>query len=211
MSFLSLIYYSYSIYQNKIKETIQVNDAECDSIDDEDSDDLHRYKEVLYAIGEFARISLEHSLPTLAKLLDEKYIQLLSALSKQAQCSPGTDLSKQITDLSEDLHWILLISGFALFEVGSEQPSISAELMAYSIRCSKFVDQALVQQLFSNTLNKTSKEANKELIELRLTDYDTLDPVVRLVLNAFQLTELENHMFSMNLVRILFDIFAEFF
>jgi hypothetical protein len=51
---------------------IQLTDdgVDSESIDEDEAsseDDLHRYKEVLYAIGEFARYSLNYSLPVLAK------------------------------------------------------------------------------------------------------------------------------------------------
>lgn len=53
------------------KENIKLADdgVDCESIDDDDSaeDDLHRYKEILYSLGEFAKLSLDYSLPMLAK------------------------------------------------------------------------------------------------------------------------------------------------
>jgi hypothetical protein len=45
-------------------------DFDSDSVDDNgDSgdDDFHRYKEILYSIGEFARCNLDNSLAILAK------------------------------------------------------------------------------------------------------------------------------------------------
>ncbi len=53
-------------------EIVQISDEDGsdgsdDDDDDDGSDDLHRYREVLYAIGEMSRFGLEKCLPTLAK------------------------------------------------------------------------------------------------------------------------------------------------
>jgi hypothetical protein len=52
-------------------ETIQLNDIDEDNgdgdSDDSTEDDLNRYKEVLYAISDFSKYSLDHCLPILSK------------------------------------------------------------------------------------------------------------------------------------------------
>lgn len=202
------------------KETIQLQSADdgvdCESLSDDDmgdSDDLHRYKEILYSVGEFAKFSLEYSLPTLSKVLNDKYTQMLELLSKMAQ-NPNAinDFTKHMTSLSEDVHWILLISGFTLFQVSSDGDdcrSISNEVMDYSIKCSQFVDMGLIHRLFSSGLLASSGQhgqnlmANKELIETRLAGFDRLDPIVQLIFNSFQFSELENQMFSLNMLYVL--------
>jgi hypothetical protein len=69
-------------------------------------------------VGEFARFSLEYSLPSLAKALNDRYTQMIGLLTQMAQNpSAVQELTKHVTSLSEDVHWILLISGFTLFQV----------------------------------------------------------------------------------------------
>ena len=87
--------------------------------------------------------------------------------------------------------------------------------MSYSIRCSQFVDQELVHQLFSsaltvllckdnkNNFNNTYNSSISDLVELRLQDYENLDPILLLILSACQLSELENRMFAMNMLHLL--------
>ena len=68
----------------------------------------------------------------------------------------------------------------------------------------------LINRLFSSTLfhsvgtqQGNNVIANKELLETKLADYEHLDPIIRLLLNSFQLCELENQMFSLNMLHII--------
>ena len=141
-------------------------------------------------------------------------IEVLSRVSN-ASMEPAL-LEKHLTTLSEDIHWLLLISGFMLFEVSSEpdRQSIPTEIMNFSIMCSKYVDSNLICKLFSslntpnsatnqpagNMFQQISGNVSAQLIETRLNESDLFDPVVRLVFNSFQLCELETQMFSMNML-----------
>jgi len=200
------------------KENIKLADdgVDVESIDDDDSteDDLHRYKEILYSLGEFAKMSLDYCLPMLAKLLNEKYIQLIEVLSRMSTSNSSTQeiLTKHLTSLSEDIHWLLLMTGFIMFQVNSEpdEPAISNEIMNYSILISKYTDVNLVTKLFSllNTPPAHSASLNQQqqssisraLIETRLNENDLFDPMIRFIFNTFQLSELENQMFSLNML-----------
>jgi hypothetical protein len=122
-------------------------------------------------------------------------------------------LEKHLTILSEDIHWILLISGFMLFEVSSEadRQLIPAEIMNFSITCSKYTDSNLICKLFS-TLNvpisgqmgsisqQISSSMSTQLIDTRLSENELFDPIIRLIFNSFQLCELETQMFSINML-----------
>jgi hypothetical protein len=200
------------------KENIKLNDdgVDCESIDDDDSaeDDLHRYKEILYSLGEFAKFSLESCLPMLAKLLNEKYLQLIEILTRLSANHNNNhlidSLVKHLTVLSEDIHWLLLISGFIIFEVNSEidQQTITSEIMTYSIMCSKYSQSNLINNLFSilnnnnnnNSQQSTITTSNTRLIETKLNENDLFDPIIRLIFNSFQLCELETQMYSLNML-----------
>lgn len=141
---------------------------------------------------------------------------MIEVLSRISSHQPNLDiLNKHLTTLSEDIHWILLISGFILFEVNSDndQQSIPAEIMSYSIQCSKYLNSNLITKLFStlssnqsNTQSLTQQISNtvsQSLIETRLTETDLFDPIIRLIFSSFQLCELETQMFSLNMLSYL--------
>ena len=160
-------------------------------------------------------LSLVYLIIDLFRLLNEKYIQLIEVLSRISNSSiEPVLLEKHLTILSEDIHWILLISGFMLFEVSSEadRQLIPAEIMNYSIICSKYTDSNLISKLFS-TLNistisgqmdsisqQISSSISTQLIETRLSEADLFDPIIRLIFSSFQLCELETKMFSINML-----------
>ncbi len=100
--------------------------------------------------------------------------------------------------------------------------------MAYSIHCSQFVDQSLLDRLFATiaTTKHTNEPSDrgklsfllilkikvisdlfyyfdKASIDLRLQDHTALDPIIRLILTTYQLASLETHMFTSNLLHLL--------
>lgn len=90
----------------------QVEESIIEELDEVTEKDRDLYKEQLIIIGFFGRLNLEHSLTTLANLMDSK-IQLLCS---QLSClNPNTSFNASIEGslsvLFEDLHWILLITG----------------------------------------------------------------------------------------------------
>ena len=90
-----------------------------------------------------------------------------------------------------------------------EAQRIAKEVMDFSIKCSQFVDPGLVQRLFSAGLVAGNEHhghdlvANKQLVETRLANFERLDPIVQLVFNSFQFSELENQVFSLNMLYVL--------
>jgi hypothetical protein len=163
-------------------------------------------------------------------LLNEKFVQLIECLNQILQSkelSTNTiqlDLNlvnKHMIKLSEDIHWILLISGFMLFEINSDgdQSKIPKEIMIYSINFTKYLDMNLINKLF-NMLNPSmlspigspsSSKSNSiqsiptslALIETRLTQNEMCDPIILILFNTFQLCEMESYMFSLNMLEHL--------
>ena len=120
---------------------------------------------------------------------------------------------KQITSLSEDIHWLLLISGFILFEINADlnECLIPNEIMKYSIKWSKYIDNNLINRLFSTLNNQitnvplisTSTQISVSLIDTRLNATDQCDPIISLFFNSFQLCELETQMGALNMLSYL--------
>ena len=114
------------------------------------------------------------------RLLNEKYIQLTDLLKKISTFSKQDSnlFSKDLTNINEDIHWILLVSGFILFDINSEANEclISNEVMKYSFKSNGIVDIYLVKCL--------SPELCMQLIDSKLHN---LDAIMGLFFNSFQL------------------------
>ncbi|CAF0887255.1 unnamed protein product [Brachionus calyciflorus] len=195
-------------------ESIASEDDLCD-----DDDDLHRFKDILYSIRDFARQSLELSLPLIARLMAEKYVQLAEILKQVYQLNLTTkeidaQYEKHLNKLSEDIHWLLLINGFVLFEINtieSEENLVPKEIMSYSAKISQTVDSNLLNSLILK-LNETTQVHNQpnypilNSINLNLIDFkmpNNFDPILSFIFTSLQLTEIENHMFSLNMLNYL--------
>ena len=77
--------------------------------DTEDSDRI-RYKEVLATIGALGREAPGHCIPLLCNLLEGRLSRLHGQIQRLVQA--GTLLiDKVLSDLYEDIHWILLVAG----------------------------------------------------------------------------------------------------
>jgi hypothetical protein len=148
--------------------------------------------------------------------LNEKYNglrELLGQIDQNKRVKNNREveetLVRHLTSVSEDIHWLLLIAGFTLFEVNAEigEARIPNEIMNYSIMCSSFVDFQLVNTLLlplnrlslnhhhnhnHTHLDVDAKTISFDLMNIRLVDENQpCDPITRLFLNAFQLAELE--------------------
>lgn len=121
-------------------------------------------------------------------------------------------ITRRLASISEDIHWLLLIAGFTMFEVNAEidQSRIPSEIMKYSIRCSQFVNVQLVTDLMSRlgqlspaatTTTSTTQSPplpppivstiSAHLIETCMTETDPIDPITSLFVSSFRLCELE--------------------
>jgi hypothetical protein len=70
-----------------------------------------RFKEQLIIVGIFGRQVLEHSLPLVARLIEERTEHLKSQLQKVFAHTYSISDSAQTVNLFEDLHWLLLVTG----------------------------------------------------------------------------------------------------
>ena len=93
--------------------------------------------------------------------------------------------NKQIeTSIYEDIHWILLISGFVLIDIDTEiESKIPDEIMEYSIKISSLIDINLTRKLFKGE-------------KLNEIDFNYCDPICRLIFTTIQLCELETQLHS---------------
>ncbi|RNA22307.1 exportin-4, partial [Brachionus plicatilis] len=148
-------------------------------------------------------------------LIAEKYEQMTGILKQiyQYQLSNRQieqQFEQHLTKLSEDIHWLLLINGFVLFEISeSEENKIPEKIMNYDASITTDVNNLTN---LSNLLDQPTLVHNQvacpilNSINLSLIDAkvpDTFNPVISFAFTGMQLAELENHMFCLNMLQYL--------
>lgn len=111
----------------------EFNNEEIDAIEE---DDRSKFKEQLQTIGNFGRQVLSHTLPLLSRLLEERTNKLKEQLNHLVGQHDSLNISGQtsIENLSEDLYWLVLITGHVLcMESDGETPLVPSQIMRYSM------------------------------------------------------------------------------
>lgn len=138
-------------------------------------------------MGTFAREIIEHALPILAKLLEDK-IRTFAMMLQSLYATNVKVTEKETSALNnifEDLHWLLLITGHTVgFEGDGETPLIPFELNTFS------------QKMFTD--GRTDINKSIELIAKPSTDIAEIfsdpqqaDIILRIIASVHRLTELE--------------------
>ena len=86
-------------------------ELEAEEIAEIDEDDKTKFKDQLQSIGALGRQVLEHSLPLLCKLLEERTSRFHGLLQRMSQQATHISDSNILNNLSEDIHWLILIAG----------------------------------------------------------------------------------------------------
>ncbi|XP_059487994.1 exportin-4-like [Neocloeon triangulifer] len=160
-----------------------------------DEPDRVRFKEQLIIIGIFGRQVLEHSLPLVAKLIEERTEQLKSQLQKVFSQSYTISDSAQTVNLFEDLHWLLLVTGHLVAqESEGEQALIPSDLMTYTVQQSQNSDvQANIKLLTTKGMTPSQLQVPVE----------SLDGIVRVISAVLRLCEVETQALEAKMVSVM--------
>lgn len=118
-----------------LNNTKNGNSADSDDEEFNDSEEMDRirYKEVLATIGALGREAPGHSVPLLCNLLEGRLSRLHGQIQRLVS-NGNLNIDKVLSDLYEDIHWIILISGNVLtHDTDGETALIPAEIMRYSL------------------------------------------------------------------------------
>lgn len=171
-----------------------------DEIGEAEQKDRDKFKEQLTIVGAFGREVPRHSLPLLAKLLEDKIRrlrgQLLRIHSNGGGGADGGD-TKLLDALYEDIHWLLLITGHVLCkDYEGEEPLMSSEILAYC------VEQAEAGSTDMNTSLKLLASPTQCISEFPNAEHST-DQVIRLVSAVFRLCEIEKNAIAANMAAFM--------
>ncbi|XP_015609401.1 exportin-4 isoform X2 [Cephus cinctus] len=170
-----------------------------DALDIAEENDRIRFKEQLQIIGNFGRQIPSHSLPLLARLLEDRTNQLRDQFNRlvgqpvEIQMLTYREMSK----LFEDLHWLVLLAGHVLcMESEGEVAQIPSDLMRYSMDQVQqgHVDVNITLQLLASPQNNLSDINGAE---------QSADHIIRLVAAVFRLCEVEKIAMSADMESLL--------
>ncbi|XP_059177669.1 exportin-4-like isoform X2 [Physella acuta] len=159
-----------------------------EDIGETEEDDREKFSDQLCCIGALGRIIPAHTVPLLAKLLEDRVSQISNHLHRYQQQRDMVSSHETTVDLSglhslqEDLHWLILVTGNLLADAADgETATIPSTIMKYSMDQAKTTDINLTLKMFSSPGQK-----------LEPSHEQNVDPVIRLITAVFRLCEVEN-------------------
>ncbi|KAM6317028.1 exportin-4 isoform 2-T2 [Aegotheles albertisi] len=176
-----------------------VASREEEEISELQEDDRDQFCDQLASVGMLGRIAAEHCIPLLTSLLEDRVTRLHGQLQRHQQqllASPasGSIDNKVLDDLYEDIHWLILVTGYLLAnETQGETPLIPPEVMEYSIKHSAEVDINTTLQILGSPGEKASS----------IPGYNRTDSVIRLLSAILRVSEVESRAIRANLTHLL--------
>lgn len=172
---------------------------EDDEISDVQEDDRELFSDQLASIGMLGRIAANHCIPLLTSLLEERVTRLHGQLQRTQQhlmssTEPGSVDRRVLDDLYEDIHWIILVTGYLLADdAQGETPLIPSEVMEYSIHHATEVDINSTLQVLGSPGEKASS----------IPGCNRTDSVIRLLSAVLRTSEVESRATRASLTSLL--------
>ncbi|XP_036152455.1 exportin-4 isoform X1 [Myotis myotis] len=176
-----------------------VTSREEEEISELQEDDRDQFSDQLASVGMLGRVAAEHCIPLLTSLLEERVTRLHGQLQRHQQqllASPGSSTidSKILDELYEDIHWLILVTGYLLADdTQGETPLIPPEIMEYSIKHSSEVDINTTLQILGSPGEKASS----------IPGYNRTDSVIRLLSAVLRVSEVESRAIRADLTDLL--------
>ncbi|XP_044524907.1 exportin-4 [Gracilinanus agilis] len=176
-----------------------VASREEEEISELQEDDRDQFSDQLASVGMLGRIAAEHCIPLLTSLLEDRVTRLHGQLQRHQQqllASPGSGAidNKVLDDLYEDIHWLILVTGYLLADdTQGETPLIPPEVMDYSIKQSTEVDINTTLQILGSPGEKASS----------IPGCNRTDSVIRLLSAILRVSEVESRAIRANLTHLL--------
>ena len=162
-----------------------------------EEDDREAFSDQLRSIGYIARTIPHHSIPRLVELIGQCTESCVEVLS-MVRLNPLSLYSQQNTldSTYEDLHWIVLITGFTLCDiVKGEDVLIPAPLMKFSVQRLNEVESAV-----QDVAALVWREGVVDQVDLNTTK---LDPIVVLFLSICRLCMVEKLFIDQRLIDVV--------
>ncbi|XP_061782080.1 exportin-4 isoform X1 [Nerophis lumbriciformis] len=181
---------------------LSVNGAashEEEEINELQEDDRELFSDQLSSIGTLGRVAADHCIPLLTSLLEDRVTRLHGQLQRtQQHLMASSNLEsadrKVLDDLYEDIHWLILVSGYLLADdPQGETPMIPSEVMEFSIKHSTEVDLNTTLQILGSPGEKASS----------IPGFNRTDSVIRLLSAVLRTSEVESRASKASLTQLL--------
>ncbi|XP_005806293.1 exportin-4 [Xiphophorus maculatus] len=176
-----------------------ISSHEAEEINELQEDDRELFSDQLSSIGMLGRVAADHCIPLLTSLLEDRVNRLHGQLQRtQQHLMASTDLGsvdrKVLDDLYEDIHWLILVSGYLLADdPQGETPMIPSEVMEFSIKHSTEVDINTTLQILGSPGEKASS----------IPGCNRTDSVIRLLSAVLRTSEVESRATRASLTELL--------
>uniref|UniRef100_A0A8C5ED76 Exportin-4 n=1 Tax=Gouania willdenowi TaxID=441366 RepID=A0A8C5ED76_GOUWI len=170
-----------------------------EEINELQEDDRELFSDQLSSIGMLGRVAADHCIPLLTSVLEDRVTRLHGQLQRtQQHLMNMSDLQsvdrKVLDDLYEDIHWIILVSGYLLADdVQGETPLIPSDVMEFSIKHSTEVDMNTTLQILGSPGEKASS----------IPGFNRTDCVIRLLSAVLRTSEVESRATRASLTELL--------
>ncbi|KAJ0005953.1 hypothetical protein NQD34_015847 [Periophthalmus magnuspinnatus] len=170
-----------------------------EEINELQEDDRELFSGQLCSIGMMGRVAADHCIPLLTSLLEERVTRLHGQLQRtqqhlMASSDLGTVDRKVLDDLYEDIHWLILVSGYVLADdPQGETPLIPSEVMDFSIKHATEVDINTTLQILGSPGEKASS----------IPGFNRTDCVIRLLSAVLRTSEVESRATRASLTEML--------
>ncbi|XP_076857923.1 exportin-4 [Brachyhypopomus gauderio] len=162
-------------------------------------DDRELFSDQLASVGMLGRIAAEHCIPLLTGLLEDRVTRLHGQLQRHQQhlmvaADPDSVDRKVLDDLYEDIHWLILVSGYLLADdLQGETPMIPSEVMEFSIKHAADVDINTTLQILGSPGEKATS----------IPGCNRTDSVIRLLSAVLRTSEVESRATRASLTELL--------
>uniref|UniRef100_A0A665US30 Exportin-4 n=1 Tax=Echeneis naucrates TaxID=173247 RepID=A0A665US30_ECHNA len=176
-----------------------ISSHEEEEINELQEDDRELFSDQLSSIGMLGRVAADHCIPLLTSLLEDRVTRLHGQLQRtQQHLMASSDLGsvdrKVLDDLYEDIHWLILVSGYLLADdPQGETPLIPSEVMEFSIKHSTEVDINTTLQILGSPGEKASS----------IPGCNRTDSVIRLLSAVLRTSEVESRATRASLTELL--------
>ncbi|XP_036964630.1 exportin-4 [Acanthopagrus latus] len=176
-----------------------ISSHEEEEINELQEDDRELFSDQLSSIGMLGRVAADHCIPLLTTLLEDRVTRLHGQLQRtqqhlMASSDPGSVDRKVLDDLYEDIHWLILVTGYVLADdPQGETPLIPSEVMEFSIKHSTEVDINTTLQILGSPGEKASS----------IPGCNRTDSVIRLLSAVLRTSEVESRATRASLTELL--------
>lgn len=174
---------------------LNADDVDNKEVEEIEEDDRTKFKDQLAVIGLLGRQMLDHCIPLLTKLLEDRVSRLHGQMQRIQQESMTVSDSAILETLNEDIHWLVMIIGHVLCPISEgETALIPMEVTRYCIQQSASVSMDTTLRVLASPGHRVADIPGAE---------QSSDNIVRVIASVMRMCEVEKRALQANLMHLL--------